>query len=287
VREQTLEVTMKTIRAVAAASLLLASMGVAAPPALAATPDNDTYSGREVLLEPLPITVMADTTEATTDADDAELNMMCGAPATDASVWYEYTPSADRQLVLDPLASDYSVGAIVAIGSPGAWTVESCGPGVVPFFASSGMTYTILVFDDQVDGGGNGGTLEFTLDEAAAPPSIEVSVDPRGTFDARTGAATLTGTYSCAASEGGMVEFAFLDVQLSQRAGRLYIQGSGSMELLPCDGTQQPWTVTTEWSNGLFKGGKAEARIFAQACGTDSCGSFEEVQTVTLSARKK
>ncbi len=64
---------MKTIRAVAAASLFIASMGVAAP-AVAAPPANDTYSGREVLTEPLPITVTADTSEATTDADDAELN---------------------------------------------------------------------------------------------------------------------------------------------------------------------------------------------------------------------
>ena len=90
-----------------------------------------------------------------------------------------------------------------------------------------------------------------------------------------------------AASEGGKVEFAFLDVQLSQRAGRVFIQGSGFVEPLSCDGTQQPWTVTTEWSSGLFKGGKADAQIFAEACGAESCGSFQAVTTVTLSANKK
>ena len=112
-------------------------------------------------------------------------------------------------------------------------------------------------------------------------------MDPRGTFDARTGAATLTGTYTCAPSEGGTVEYALLDVQLTQRAGRVYIQGGGFVEPLTCDGTEQPWTITTEWSNGLFKGGKAEAQIFAEACGGGSCGFFEDVQAVKLSAAKK
>ncbi len=193
----------------------------------------------------------------------------------------------EGELLIDPLASDYSVGTIVATGGPGSWTVESCGPEVIAFFAIPGVTYTILVFDDQVDGGGNGGGLVFTIDQAGPPPSIEVNVDPRGTFDPRTGAATVTGTYTCAASDGGIVEYAFLDAQLSQRAGRVYIQGGGFLEPLTCDGSQQQWTITTEWSNGLFKGGKADARIFAEACGAGSCGFFEEVRTVALSAAKK
>lgn len=286
VREQTLGVPMKTIRAVAAISLFVALMGVAALPA-AATPANDTYSGRERLFEPLPITVLADTSEATTDADDADLNMMCGAPATEASVWFEFTPITEGELVIDTLASDYSVATIVATGSPGdGWSLESCGPEIT-FYATPGVTYTLLVFDDQVDGGGNGGQLSFTIDQAPPPPSIEVSVDPRGTFDPRTGAATLTGTFTCAPADGGTVEYAFLDVTLTQRAGRLYIQAGGYVEPLNCDGTAQSWTITTEWSNGLFTGGKADAQIFAQACGPESCGFFEDVQTVKLSATKK
>ncbi len=278
---------MRRMRTVAAMSLIVASIGLTTAPAVAAAPDNDTYSGREVLVDPLPIMVSADTTEATTDADDAELNTDCGAPATDASVWFEYTPTSEGELAINTGASDYTVGVIVATGDPGGWTLESCGPEVVPFFAMAGATYTILVFDDQEDGGGNGGSLEFTIDQPAPPPTLEVSVDPRGTFDAHTGVATLTGTYMCAPSDGGTVEYAFLDIMLSQRAGRVYIQGGGFVEPLLCDGTGQPWTVTTEWSNGLFKGGKAEAQVFAEACGEESCGHVEVVQAVTLSAAKK
>jgi hypothetical protein len=280
-------VLMRIIRIVAAVSLIAATTGVAAVPAVAAAPDNDTYGGVEVLFEPLPILVSADTTEATTDADDAELNAECGAPATDASVWYEYTPTVEGQLAITTLASDYIVGAIVATGGPGTWQVQSCGPEVIPFDAMPGTTYTILVFDDQGDGGGNGGYLEFTIDEPGPPPTLEVTVDPRGTFDARTGAATLTGTYLCAPSDGGTIDYAFLDVSLSQRAGRVYIQGSGFLEPLQCDGTGQGWTVTTEWANGLFKGGKAEAQVYAEACSAESCGTVEAVHAVKLSSVKK
>ena len=280
---------MKTIRAVAAVSLLVASMGVAVVPAVALPPDNDTYSGREVLTEPLPITVMADTSEATTDGDDAELYAQCPeAPAVDASVWYEFTPVTEGELVIDTLASDYSVGAFVATGGPGSWSLETCGPQIIPFYAMPGVTYTLLVFDDQEDGGGNGGQLVFTIDQAPPPPTIEVSVDPRGTVDARAGVATVTGTYTCAPAEAGMIEFAHLDVTLTQRAGRVYIQGGGFLEPLTCDGTEQPWTITTtEWSNGLFKGGKADAQIWAEACGPGSCGFFDDTQAVKLSAAKK
>ena len=279
---------MKTMRAVAAVSLFLASMVVGAVPAVAAPADNDTYSGREVLVEPLPIAVFADTSEATTDADDAELNMMCGAPATDASVWYEFTPTTEGELVVNTLGSDYSVGALVATGGPGSWSLETCGAEVVTVFGMPGVTYTLLVFDDQVDGGGNGGNLAFTIDQAPPPPSIAVTVDQRGTFDARTGAATLTGTYTCAPSGADMIEFTVLDVMLSQSAGRVYIQGGGYVEPLACDGTAQAWTVTTDWANGLFKGGRAEAQIFAQACGVGgSCGFFDDIQAVKLSAARK
>jgi hypothetical protein len=86
--------------------------------------------------------VSTDTTEATTDADDAELNAECGAPATDANVWDADTPTVEGELAITTLASDYSVGAIVATGGPGAWSVQSCGPQVVPLYAMPGTTHT-------------------------------------------------------------------------------------------------------------------------------------------------
>jgi hypothetical protein len=273
---------MKTIRAVAAGALFIATIGGVATPA-AAQPANDTYAGRVTLSEPLPITVSADTTEATTDADDAELNT-CGAPATDASVWFVFTPRTAEDLAVDVTGSDYSAGVIVAVGAPGGWSVQACGGGGVAWSAAAGMTYTLLVVDDQVDGGGNGGTLELVLDVAPPPPTIEVTVAARGTFNPKTGAARISGTYTCT-QEGAGDATVFADVQLRQRAGRVIIQGFGVIleESVQCDGTPQPWTQDFDAMNGLFKGGNATAIVAAQACGPFSCGSFfEATQTVKL-----
>ncbi len=173
-------------RLFAGAIAVLATLAIASP-AVAAPPANDTYSGRELLLDPLPIMVMADTTEATTDADDAELDVQCGASAVDASVWYEYTPTLAGDYEINTLASDYSVGAIVAIGGPGGWTLLSCGPGTIPFTAIAGETYAILIFDDQTDGGGNGGYLEFSI--APVVPNEPPVADPNGPYLGAVGAA--------------------------------------------------------------------------------------------------
>jgi hypothetical protein len=54
------------------------------PLALAAPPSNDTFAS--ATLVDFGFSEVLDTTEATTDGDDAQLNASCGAPATDASV---------------------------------------------------------------------------------------------------------------------------------------------------------------------------------------------------------
>lgn len=247
-----------------------------ATPVLAAPPTNDEFAGRTVIAG-LPYNETLDTSEATTDASDAELNTTCGAPATDASVWYEFAPSADVAVLVDVSASDYSAGVIVATGSPGAFgPVEACGPGTVGFFATAGTTYVLLIFDDQIDGSGNGGTLELSVTEAPPPPEIDINVDPVGTFNAQTGSVTLTGTVTC--TDGA---FAFIDIQLTQQVGRFTVRGFGFVQM-ECDGTAQPWTAEVFGDNGLFKGGRALAVTFGQACGAFDCGFTFEETTVRL-----
>jgi hypothetical protein len=246
-----------------------------ATPVLAAPPSNDDFSGATVI-PGLPYNETLNTSEATTDPSDAELNTECEAPALDASVWYEFTPSADIFVLVDVSESDYSAGVFVATGSPGAFgPVEACGPGLVGFTATGGTTYVLMIIDDQLDGGGDGGTLELSVTEAPPPPDIDITVDPVGTFDSRTGSVTLTGTVTC--TEGA---FAFIDVSLTQRVGRFTIRGFGFVEVL-CDGTSQPWTIEVFGETGLFKGGQAVAVAFGQACDFD-CGFTEETSTVRL-----
>jgi hypothetical protein len=118
-------------------ALALGAIGISAPAALAAPPGNDTFGGATAAT--LGFSEVLDTTEATTDADDAQLNESCGAPATDASVWYAFTGS-DIGVVVDVSQSDYTAGVLVGSGSQGNLLLEACGPGAVGFFASAGTT---------------------------------------------------------------------------------------------------------------------------------------------------
>lgn len=256
--------------------ITLFSLAFAAP-TLAAAPSNDTYAGRTVI-STLPFTDTVDTTDATTDADDVDINnSFCGAPATDASVWYELTATADGLLLVDVSASSYPAGVFVGTGSPGNFSPEACAPGAAVFFAVNGQTYTILAFDDGTDGSGNGGTLEITIDEAPPPPTVDVTIDPVGSFNKHTGSATISGTVTCT----GDPDFTYIEVQLTQKVGRFTISGFGFVDGFVCDGTTQPWSAEVLGSSGLFKGGRAVAVTVAVACGAFSCGEdFEEARVM-------
>jgi len=248
------------------------SLSLAAP-VFAAAPSNDTYAGRTVI-GTLPFSESLDTSEATTDADDDELNAQCGAPETDASVWYELTPTSDAVVLVDVSGSDYPAGVLVGTGIPGNFSIVACGPAGAAFEALVGETYAILVLDDQSDSGGIGGTLTISVDEAPPPPAIDVTIDPTGTFS-HSGSATVTGTLVCTGAD-----FAFVEVQLRQRAGRVFIDGFGGSEVV-CDGTLQRWAAEVI-GNGLFKGGSAAATALAVACNGFTCGEDSEQRTIKV-----
>jgi hypothetical protein len=243
--------------------LAIALSLLVAAPVLAAAPSNDTYSGRTEVS--LGFSETLDTTEATTDADDAEANAECGAPATDASVWYELTSAEEVAVLVDVSESDYSAGVIVVTGSPGSFAIVDCGPGAVAFLAEAGTAYAILAFDDQLDEGGNGGTLVISISEPPPPPDVTLTVDGTGTFDPITGAATITGTITC--TDGAD---AFIDVSASQRVGRFTIRGFGFTEVA-CDGSEQAWSVEVRGESGQFKGGNVNVEAFAFACNEFDC----------------
>ncbi|GAA6525548.1 hypothetical protein IDVR_13430 [Intrasporangium sp. DVR] len=249
-------------------------------PAVAAVPSNDTFSGAEAIAS-VPFSTSQDTTEATTDADDAELNAFCGAPAMDASVWYSYTAAADEALLADVSASDYSAGVFVATGAPGSFNILACGPGGAAWEAATGETYYVVVIDDQQDGAGNGGQMELTIDVAPPPPALEVTVNPKARFDSKTGSAILSGTVMC----GSDAVFAFLEAQVTQRVGRMLIRGFGGTEVT-CDDTTRPWEMWVAGDNGLFKGGKAVSATFSAACGMVFCSEYFSEDTIQLSGKK-
>jgi hypothetical protein len=272
-------------RAAAGATALLASTTVAAmvaPSALAAVPTNDTLAGATVVTA-FPFTDVQDVTQATTDAQDAQVNASCGAPATEHSVWYSYTPSADIGIDIDVSQSDFSAGVIVATGTPGALDTWACGPGEVAAPAFAGTTYYIMAFADTP--GDPGGTLRLTIGEAPPPPTVEITVASRGTVNAKTGVATLHGTYTCT----GGADFVDIFGELTQPVGRFVVIGDFETFVYPpvCDGTAQGWSSDVFGFTGKFAGGKSASVTIALACNVAFCAEWDVQQTVHLSGTKK
>ena len=271
---------MRHLRSAALAALVLGTLITSAATALAAPPSNDTYGGRTVV-GAIPFTDSLDTTEATTDSDDLSTDF-CGTPAplpTDASVWYEITPTADEILRFDVAASTYSATAIVATGSPGNWSQVVCGSNQASWRATAGTTYTVLIFDNQFDTGGNGGTLNLTVDVLPPPPTVDITVNPVASFNSRTGSATVSGTAMCT----GEPFFTDVDTTLTQQAGRFTVRGRSIIGVFPCDGTPRSWSMEILPDNGKFAGGKAASVTNALACnGSFDCGTDLEERTIQL-----
>lgn len=250
-----------------------AVMVTAVAPALAAAPANDKFAGATVVPS-IPFQQSEDTTHATTDANDIEANADCGAPATEASVWFSYTPAVRKATLVDVSKSDYSAGVIVVTGSPGSFSLVACGPGAVGFVASAGTTYSVLAFDDT--SGGTGGHLQLAIRKAPPPPALSVTVDPTATVT--KGKVTLTGTVTCT----GKADFGpQLQVTLRQRVGRLIIHGRRFLDASPCSGTRT-WAVVVTGTDGVFGGGKARVNIQVDACGVLDCSSAKLSQTIRL-----
>lgn len=260
------------VKLLAALALTVSLLAATAAPALAAPPDNDSFAGARLVT--IGFSEILDTSEATADADDAQLSETCPAPAVEASVWYTIVGDGS-QIAIDVGASSYSAGVIVATGSQGSLTTLTCGAAFVWFRSEPGVQYYVLAFDDQTDGGGNGGTLSIEFSESPLP-DLDFSVDGYGHFDPRRGTVTLTGSYSCTAG----ADFSIF-VDASQRRGRAGVTGFGDFQGL-CDGTTQRWTVVVTPEGGKFTGGKLETTSFGVASVPDYGIGFEIEQTVRL-----
>lgn len=250
---------MRARRSITAAMFGLALVPLGAGPASAAPPDNDEPAGAVVLH--VGDRVEQDTSEATTNAADDALNANCGAPATNASVWYQYSPSAKAKVVLDTTASSYSVGLMVFDGTPTADSLIACGPGAVGLHAQAGQTYYVMAFSDSDV---NGGNLVLTLKNAPTP-HVHVSVAKRGSAS-HGGAARVHGSYSCTHGES----FAEVDVHLLQRAGRLKIQADSGTSIR-CDGRRHNWSVRLVSPVGTYARGDAATKVTIVACGVLEC----------------
>lgn len=240
-----------------------------------AQPSNDSFSGATVIPS-VPFTITEDTTQATLGPDDTAASDLCGELAFSNSVWFAYTPSSDQQLAMNRAESSYPVAAVVFAGAPGPFSAVGCFFGDAAFHATQGTTYYIDLVDAS---GGSGGTLSLSLTELV-PPNAVLTVRSSGTFDSRSGAATVNGTASC--SSGSFV--LGVEGSLTQKVGRVAtVTGSGSSsDVVVCDGTPHPWSFVVTPSSGAFKGGHATATVTMSACNALSCEFKQVTRTVRL-----
>ncbi|MBO9524422.1 MAG: hypothetical protein J7518_23025 [Nocardioidaceae bacterium] len=265
---------LRTALAAVAAAVLVPALTITA--ADAAAPGNDTAAGATDVGS-LPASFDQDTTQATTDALDASLNNDCGAPFTNASVWFKYTETTGDGFIASMTDSDYSGGFIVTEGDPADGNLVACGPGAVGVATSPGTTYYVVAFSDTAT---NGGHLHVTFDTAPPPPELTITADSRAVAY-KDGSARVSGTYSCSNANEGDAE---IDGTLTQRVGRTKITGDFFVYPLECDGQTHTWTADVFSSNGLFRGGKAGSVTFGYACGLLTCADGYSEQTVQLSS---
>jgi hypothetical protein len=266
---------MKALRVLVPAVLTVALVPLGAAPAMAAPPANDDPGGAVVLN--LGDRVEQDTSQATTDADDATINQTdCGAPATNASVWYQFTLDAKAKVALDTTESDYTAGLMVFEGTPTVDSFITCGPGIVGVNAQAGQTYYVMAFSDTAV---NGGALVLSM-KKAIKPRVHVTVAKHGVAF-RGGAARIHGTYSCTHAESGADLFS----HLFQRAGRLKIQAETDTGVR-CNGKRHHWSARLVSQVGTYARGAARARVGIISCGVLQCTQHRVKRHVHLTWAK-
>jgi hypothetical protein len=242
-------------------------------------PTNDDFANAEPI-PALPFTDTDNTTEATTAPDDPFADCF----GNGHTVWYEFTSSADTRINANTFGSDYDTGIAVYTGAQGDLTQIACNDDFnssqssVTFDAVAGETYFIMV-------GGYGsaaGNLIFNVDVGQPPLEVDLTVNPAGSVDGKTGIVTISGTVTC--SRPVFVE---LFGGVRQRSGRVFINASFDTSF-QCDGVTS-WTAQTHDATGLFTGGQGQVSIFAQFFDpvTQEEASLEESATVRLSGKGK
>jgi hypothetical protein len=242
--------------------------------ASAEVPSNDTIEGAKAITA-LPFEEVVDTTEATTDAEDAAVNTNCGAPATNGSVWYTLEAGDSPAYVVDVSKSDFTAGVIVATGTPGNLSILTCGPDSIGFEATVGETYYLMAFSDTPEV--VGGQLSFTVRESGPAPKVSMTVNDSGKAN-KSGTATISGTYTC----DGEADFMVLQGQLQQQqADNTQVRGFFEVTELTCGGTFD-WSVEVTPESGKFLRGLAATTALTAGCNAIGCNVYDTLEVVQL-----
>jgi len=270
---------MRLIRPAVATAAVAATLLAGAVPAWAVAPPNDDFDNATVVTKPLPFTDSVSTMDATTAADDPD------CAGNGHTVWYTYTPSVDGFVNANTFGSDYDTTLSIYTGTRGALTQVACNDDAADSLQSSviwavaaGTTYHLMAgsfFDSP------GGTLSLTILESGPPPpapTLDVTVDPTGRVDPRSGVVSISGTVTCTDAD-----FVEIFGEVRQQVGRFTIRGFFELFFDSiCDGTPQSWTAEATGETGKYAGGRVTVSVFAFSCGDEECASDSEERTVRL-----
>lgn len=229
-------------------------------PALAAAPTNDDIATATVITA-LPFTETIDTSESTTAPDEP---WSCYSTPT---VWYTFTPTVSGLIDVNTWGSNYDTVLQVNVGEPGSLNLVACNDNDgnqwasrVIFEATAGMTYYFMVGgqDNPV------GNLTFSVQVMPPPLEMDFTLDPSGSFNAKTGAATLRGTVTCNRSADQPAGVSLYGT-LEQSIGRVTFRGYSSTYYTSCSDTPTAWSLTVTAGNGKFAGGHAQAYVYVEA----------------------
>jgi Family of unknown function (DUF6299) len=120
--------------------------------------------------------------------------------------------------------------------------------------------------------------LSISFNEVQTP-TVDITLNPFGVFNANTGVATISGTYTCT---NGF----FIDVfgEARQNVGRVatIVGGFGFSASGTCDGEPHSWSADVFPQSGEFRGGKAITVTIAFSCGPFQCATGFVERTVQL-----
>jgi hypothetical protein len=231
-----------------------------AGPALAAPPSNDTEAGA-VVIDAVPFTHSADTSEATPDGP--------GFCSNNASVFYRFTPTEDARVQIDLVGSDYDTTlGVYRRDAEGAVVPMKCNDdrfgldSGVRFRARPGTTYYVIVGQCCGNGRTGGGRLELNVSEVI-PLAIEMTVQVSETGTVDTGMATISGTVTCNQrsilyAEGTLRQLRGDDLYLAR--GWFWVEG-GCMP-----GAPAAWSVEVDTETAIaFGAGSAALRMGSRA----------------------
>lgn len=264
----------RTIRALAAAGLLLVGVAAAPVSAAEAAPPNDNIATPTVI-GGLPFSDSIDTSGATPDPSDPDSCWYGETGRDSATVWYSWTAPESGPIGAATWGSDYDT--TIYVGTPdgsGGIDVLACNDdtrypqAALRFDAIAGETYLIGIgaapsYDNQA------GNLLFTFDVGPLPATADVELDPAGEF--ARGTVTFEGVVSCG-SDAGLSHL--LVLELVQRSGeRQTGAGTAFLDIDGCPREDIPFEVQVPTDLGRFHPGDASAQVLWFACNHFECAN--------------